>query len=49
MLLKLRMSRTGQKDRATFMKKSTPIQLSSSTTPFNNKKPRYDIPLNKCC
>ena len=38
--------KTGQKDRATFMNKNIPIQLpSSSTTPFNNKKPRYDINL----
>ena len=51
---------TGQKDRATFMNKNIPIEypklvetyrirISSSTTPFNNKKPRYDIPPYKCC
>ena len=48
----------GQKDRATFMNKNIPIeypklvrnlQKSSSTTPFNNKKPRYDKPPDKCC
>ena len=48
----------GQKDGATFMNKIIPIELSqacsnlqksSSTKPFNNKKPRYDIPPDKCC
>ena len=53
-------SNTGQKDRATFMNKNVPIVYSYLKrvetyrnqvlpSPFNNTKPRYDIPPNKCC
>ena len=46
---------TGQKDKAFFMKKKNHSCLVTlafwrpKESPFNKKKPRYDIPPNKCC
>ena len=44
---------TGQKDKAFFMKKHYCLVTLTFWKPkeslFNNKKPRYDIPPNKCC
>ena len=45
---------TGQKEKAFFMKKNHSCLVTLAfwrlkESPFNNKKPRYDIPPNKCC
>ena len=46
---------TGQKDKAFFTTKKKHSYLVTLTIwklkelPFNNKKPRYDIPPSKCC